>query len=178
MRNRGYLSYLSDPGYLKDLGHLRDLLLSKEIVKMTIERLSTAVKIIDVSECADLLTILLGRVRQVASKKPEEANELEMQRIVEIVKSNLLATEKDTEEREVALNILRYLPARSSIEIRLVMRLAEEENDEEMQNACVLALKYARPRDDEAWETLEEGRMSKVERVRRAVVEMLGRKEM
>jgi hypothetical protein len=93
--------------------------------------------------------------------------EAEVQRIVQ---SALPATRASDEAiRETALDILRYLPARSANEIRYALDIAENTTDMQAREACALAIRYAEPATKEALTALETGRQSQKQAVRDAV---------
>ena len=80
--------------------------------------------------------------------------EREVQQIVGCVYP-AFAGANDVIVRECALDILRYLPARSASEIEFVLQLADETTDKRVQAACAEALEYAEPETEEAWAALE-----------------------
>ncbi len=95
-----------------------------------------------------------------------------MKRIVQAVYP-AFTSEGDERVREAALDILRYLPARSVREIQLALDVAEDAGDRAVQLACALALQYAQPETPDAWNALEAGKGSRVDAVREAVEEKL-----
>src|SRR6266568_1747075 len=124
---------------------------------------------VDTAEYVDLLTILLGRILQI-QEADERGNaiESEVQVIAQVASVGLISTEND-EVREAMLDIVRYLPARSVNEIKMVLQLAEGSTDERIQRACAVALERSRPKTSDDWAVLELGEQSKVMVIRNAV---------
>jgi hypothetical protein len=90
--------------------------------------------------------------------------------------TNMLKSPKKDEVWWMARAILCVLPARSSNEIKALLHIAENLPTEEICSACAYALERALPESD-AWEILEkEGRQSKHEDIRKAVEDVLKRK--
>jgi hypothetical protein len=142
--------------------------------RIAINRLTSA-RLVSINqvERVDLLTILLGRLLQIVeAEEMGDAVEREIQQIGHFVYPGFLSG-GDDEIRDVVLDILRYLLARSVNEIRFVLQLAEDETNERVQRACASSLAAAIPRGDDAWDALSVGRGSKVEVVRSIVEERL-----
>ena len=102
--------------------------------------------------------------------------EREIQQIVHFVYPGFLSG-GDDEIRDVVLDILRYLPARSVNEIRFVLQLAEDETNERVQRACASSLSGVEPMGDDAWDALAEGKTSPVQVVREVIEERLKQKK-
>ncbi len=81
--------------------------------------------IVDEEECVELLTILLGRVLQIveAEEKGKLAED-EVQYIVQCIHPAFTSA-SDERVREAALDIVRYLPARSAREIQFVLQVGK-----------------------------------------------------
>jgi hypothetical protein len=169
-RNIDYLLYLE---YLRSPRYLRYLLFTPDLVSKALKRLPA----IDVAEYWDILTILLGRVLQI-----QEARELgnpveaELQQIKQVACTGLVSS-SNNEVCEAALDIIRYLPARSVNEIKFVLQLTEEA-DIRIQQACADALERARPNMPEVWAFLESSKnlSTRVEIVRAAIERRLQRR--
>jgi len=131
---------------------------------------------VDQDEQVDLLSILLGKVLQIveADEKGEPV-EREVEEIVQCVYPTFTATSNEL-VREAALDILRYLPARSVNEIRYALNLAEQAIDQQVWQVCAQALQYADPETEEAWQALEVGERSQKKAVREAVEERISRR--
>jgi hypothetical protein len=116
-----------------------------------------------------LLTILLGRILHI-----EEAEEMgsEVEREVQTIIQAISPTFTQGMEElvgEAALDILRYLPLRTANEISYVLDFVGKAEDEQVQAAVAQALKYAKPKTEEAKQALSVGKNSPVEAVRKAV---------
>lgn len=178
-----YLRYLRNHKILKDLSHPRDLMDTRGLIglsylgdllftrKMSEQVMTSLIagNLVDSSQFVDLFTILLGRVLQMnAAKEQGGTIERELGQLVQVVCDSFAAAGNE-EEREAALDILRYLPVRTENEVRSVLRLAERAADERVQQACAAAVAYAHPETPLAWAALEEGRHSAIKLVREAV---------
>ena len=131
---------------------------------------------IEPNEQADLLSLLLGRVLHIVEENQQgELIEREVHQIVQTT-FPVFTSASDNLIHNAALDILRYLPARSVAEITDVLSLAEEAEDEQVQQACAMALQYSNPETEEAWRTLESGRQSRIMEVRKAVEERISRR--
>jgi len=129
---------------------------------------------IGIEEQTNLLVILLGRVLQIIETKQGGRDvEREVQQIVGCVYPTFTGA-NDVIVRECALDILRYLPARSASEIEFLL---SGPTDKRVQEACAQALEYSAPETEEAWNALERGKQSQVEVVRQAVKKRLERRE-
>jgi hypothetical protein len=123
----------------------------------------------------DMLTILLGRLRQIEQiDEKGTVVEQEIQQIVHVALTEFISA-KSNEVSEAALDILRYLPIRSGNEVNYILELAEDAQDEKVQKAYALAIKFSKIERGETWTTLENGRRSNVPEVRMAVEERLQR---
>ena len=184
------LIYMRDPRYLKNLSYLRDprdirylrdprdLVLTQALTRKAISRLSPAnVTTAGYREQIDLLAILLGRELHIVEDLDEVSDEVEgeTRQIVQAMYAVFTRTKSD-EVREAALDIVRYLPARSANEIEYVLGLAKDMADARIQKACADALEFAIPKTDEAWDALALGKGSGVEAVRKAVEGRLKRR--
>ncbi|HLH62836.1 MAG TPA: hypothetical protein VKV20_14235 [Ktedonobacteraceae bacterium] len=149
-----YLKYLKYLRVLRDIGHplsirymreilysqhmqeIQAVLLTPSITEKTIQLLTFAQS----TERLDLLTILLGRVLQIREgEEVGDAVDWELQQIVRVTLSSFLSTESG-EVREIALTILRSLPTRSTKEIEMVLKVAEESDCNPIKQACATAL--------------------------------------
>ena len=120
---------------------------------------------------ADLLLVLLGCVLQVQEAETTNntvVDEQEVQHIAGIaIQCFLSATVQDVQD--AALDILRYLPARTINEIHFVVTQAEQAQDLQVRGAYCEALRYAQPEDDIAKKVLEKvGKDAQVAQVREA----------
>lgn len=130
----------------RDWRDWQNIFLTTSNAEQALQRFATA----DEAEVSDLCTILLGRLLQIQEAK-ESGQEIieEVQCIVEAAKQVLAKTSAAQEElRETLLDILRFLPARSSEEITFVQELAKNASDQQTQQAVLRALRSARPHKD------------------------------
>ena len=154
------------------LRYLRHLLLTDEVAEKIIHHLPTK----NQEEFLDLLTILLGRLLQIQeANEITEAVEREIQQIAKIAYDGLSSVH-NKEVRHAMLEILSYLPARSSTEIKFVLKLAEGTSDENIQSACAVALRRAQPETSQAKDVLQIAARSSVEIVRIAA-DLRGKKQ-
>ena len=161
--------------YLRDLRDLRYPLLTPETAKHALHLLPASDSA-DATQYIDLLTILLGRILQISeAKEMGSAIEGELQHLAQVACDRAIATGNNA-VREVALDMLRYLPARSVNEVNMVLGLAERASDERIRGACADAIRSARPETPDPWAALEAGKGSRVQVVRDAVEECLKRK--
>jgi hypothetical protein len=118
----------------------------------------------------NLFAILLGRVLHIQdSSETGEAIEKEVQHIAETV-IDCIRTEPPGEGREVALDVLRFLPARSANEITFVGHQLETAMDGEVRKAYIDALQKADPKTPDARIALEEvGKRSSQDDVREVI---------
>ena len=162
-----------------DLRDLRDLILTQDVAKKAIRKLSTIAQIsISQEEQVELLTILLGRLLQlIETEKIESVVEQEIQTLISVVYPAFTST-GDDEVDEAARDVLRYLPARSAKEIEYALQLVKgvTVTDRFTQKALVEALKYASPKDDEEWKALELGKQSSIAAVGEAVEQRLAQR--
>ena len=166
------LDYVRDSRYLRNLKSLNVLLLTSQVASRAIKLLQSN----DVAEQKDALIILLGRVLQVQESGTTNASvEQEVQKIVKST-VDLLSQRSDAECQEIILEIVRSLPARTKKEISFILYLAKTMNNVQVQNACAIALKRARPNTEEGWNAIEASRMSNIETIRLAINETLKRK--
>ena len=126
----------------------------------------------------DLLTILMGRILllQEQNKVGREV-EIEVQRLADVPLKTLATQRGDEEVRQAALDVVRYLPARTVGEISFVLQIADGTNDQGLLKACADALQHARPMDNVAWDALERGRNAAAEVVKKAVEQALKRRK-
>jgi len=193
-RNPRSLIHLRDPIYLKDtiylielielielIGlrhlrgprHLRDMqniLLTQKVA----EKAQSLIPAKDETQMVDLLLILLGRVLEIEEEgKIGQDIENEVQQIVKVALNNI-ASASSEEVHEAALDIIHYLPMRTTNEVEFVLQLAEKASDGRVQRACAEAITYA-GLNAEGKKALEAGRQSGVKAVREAVEERLRR---
>ncbi len=141
---------------------------------MALRLLGTSV---DSIERVDLLIFLMGRVLQIV-EDDREGNDVEQEgQQIARAAVGVLGAEDADDIYEAALDVLRYLPARSADEINFVLDLSRDKKDERIRSACAYALRYARPKMAAAWAALEAGRQSEVQSVRSAVEEALKRRK-
>jgi Xaa-Pro aminopeptidase len=95
------------------------------------------------------------------------------QEILRIVQAALPFAQPDPAARDIVLDIVRYLPARTEHEVTYVLELAEGTQDNDVQSACAEALSYSLPVADEAWAVLERAHSSSIDVIRKAVEERL-----
>jgi hypothetical protein len=159
---------------MRDLRDLRDLggfLFTSQIAIEVEQRLHTCVE----AEQAELLMLLLGRVLQIQENNDvDQKIEQEVQHIIQVV---LPFAQSNSEAREVVLDIVRYLPARTEQEIIFVLNLAQGTQDADIQQACGNAIRRSRPVSDAAWAILEQGRTLSVAVIREAVKERLEQRQ-
>ncbi len=130
---------------------------------------------VSIDESVDLLVILMGRVLQVqeAEEKPGVVAQ-ELEEIAQAVLAQYQTMQQD-DGKQAALDVLRYLPARAEGEVRSLLQLAEQGQDEQVAAACAQALQYADTKQVGVKKALSEGRKSS-HRAVREVVERLLRK--
>ncbi len=168
------LRYFRDLRDLKYFRYFRDLMLTQNIA----EKISMLLPSHDNLEDIDLLTILMGRILQIQEQKATgKAVETEVQRLMAVVLGYLVSGSVDTEPREAVLDVVRYLPARTANEVRFVLQTINGTADSGVHAAGAYALRIARPKDTEAWQELEQGKLSSVGEVRKAVEEALQRRK-
>jgi hypothetical protein len=163
---------------LRDLHDLRDRLLTREVAETTVKRLPPNCPVpADQSEYIELLTILLGRILHILEAgEMGDAIEAELQQIAQTAEFGFTATDNN-ESCEAILEIMRYLPARSMNEIKSVLRLAGENRDTRIQQACAVALRRSVPCTPDAWHMLESALHTKVLVISVAVKERLERRK-
>ncbi len=176
-----YLNYLRDLRglscfryfrYLSYLSYLRDLLITHNVAEKAYASLVSAEK----RQKIEALTILMGYLLQIQERKQTgDAVEMEDRQFAHAAIKELSAPDSDGEIREAALDVLRSLPARTSGEIVLVRQLAEKTHDENVRKACLLALRYAQPVDDEGWHEIEQGCTSPIQEIKEASVKVMER---
>ena len=157
---------------LRNLRNLRNLILIRE----TAEQARISLPSQNSEQDANSMIILMGRLLHVQ----EEVNttgvaiERETQEIVQKV-CEVLAVTKVDEVRKAALDVLWYLPARTSNEINSIRQLAEGTTDQDVRNGCAYSLGFANPQtqDQDAKAVLVAAQQSSVETVRRAAEEAL-----
>jgi hypothetical protein len=116
----------------------------------------------------------LGRL--LFMKETNERGLAEVQRIVEVTKQILVKAGKAEKElRESLLDILRYLPVRASDEIAFVCQQVEDIASQEVQEALLVSLSYARP-DEEALPVLQALTSSSNTQIAQTAQIALGRK--
>ncbi len=171
LRGLRYLSDLRDLRYLSDFRDLRDLsglstILLKAQITLTVENnLSTCLP----EEQGEWLMLLLGRILQIKETKDTEAKTgQEIQHIVQIV---LPFAQHGADAREVTLEIIRNLPARTEQEITFILDLAHNTPDTEIKHASVAALGISRPQSDAAWALLEQAHNTESDDVIRRAIE-------
>ena len=170
LRYLRYLRYLRDLSYLSDLSDLSDLLLTDQTITELELYLSNCIEI----EQPELLSLLLGRVLQIQeAKEMGPKMEQELQRIVQAALPFALSS---GDARDVVLDILRSLPARTEQEIAFILNLARDTQDDGIKSACAQALEYSRPASEGAWKELEQARTFSVVVVREAVEGRLRRR--
>ena len=148
----------------------------REIAKDALRTLSqVAAGKINLEVQVDYLFILLGRVLHIEeAKEGGVVIEAEIHEIVQSVYPSFTSA-SDERVRAAALDILRYLPLRTANEITYVLALAHKTTDQQVQSAIAGALVYANPQTPTDKNSLELGRKSPVEVVRKAVEERLAR---
>lgn len=161
--------------YLRGLLDLRDLLFINEIAQISLRRITHELPDLQI----DLLLILLGRILQIGEDSvdtsAEQKVQQEIRQIIQTITPYFTSTTDDV--RDAALDILRYLLARSGDEIRFVIEGAEQAKDEQVRDAYCYALRYARPLGKSERNTLERmGKGSQVKAVREATEGALSRR--
>jgi hypothetical protein len=165
-----YQSYLSYWGYLKDvvisndsttrsdvryarcLRQLCTVLFTEPTRREAERRLPTCVE----AERIELLLILLGRILSIREdEKRDQKTEQEIRHIVQVIWPFVSA---GCEERELLLDMLRFLPACTEQEIVYMLDLAKNTQDDEIQKACAYAIRSCKPATNEAWALLEQAR--------------------
>jgi hypothetical protein len=174
MNNLRDLSYLRDLKHLKyvinlretiDLRDLRDLLLTEKVRIEAEQRLSTC----SFPEQVELLTLLLGRVLYIHDSDEEGIKSVE--EIKRILRTALPFIQAEKDAREVVLDIVRCLPARTEQEVVYILDLAQSTQDEDLKEAYLEALRYSSPVTDGAWAALEKGGMASDPAIREVVRE-------
>ena len=170
LRDLRDLRNLGNLGNLRYLRYLRYLIFTQDVTAEAMNRLTA---ITNQSEQVDLLSILLGRILQIAEANEKgESVEREVRQVVQYVYPTFTAS-SDPLVSDAALDILRYLPVRSANESRYVLSLVEQASEQQIWQACALALQYADPETEEAWRALEAGKRSSKKAVREAVEERI-----
>jgi glutamine synthetase len=130
--------------------------------------------VVSVDESIDLLAILMGRVLrlQEAQEKPADVA-LELEEIVQVALARYQTARQDDMVMQAALDVLRYLPARTENEVRFLLQCAEQGQDEQVVMACMIALQYADTKQAGVKKALSEGRRSSHRAVREVVARLL-----
>lgn len=176
-----YKSYMSYWDYLKDMDDSNDTTVGSdvryvrclrqfctifftELIRREAERrLPTCVE----AERRELLTVLLGRIFSIREDgKRDQSTQQEVQHIVEVVLPFALA---GSEEKEVLLDMIRFLPACTEQEIVYVLDLARMTQDDEIQKACAYTVRSCKPKTNEAWTLLAQARTLSIPVIREAV---------
>ena len=125
---------------------------------------------IERSQNADLLMILMGRMLQV-QEEDEMGKEIEeeVQQLAIVALTYLKQGSGDGEVIDAAFDVVQSLPARTASEIQFVWRVVDETADSRVHVACAVALRSAKPKNEEARRELEKGKASSVGEVRDAV---------
>lgn len=103
--------------------------------------------------------------------------ESEVQELTSTALTCLTIESVDTEAREAALDVVRYLPMRTENEVQFVWKIVNGTVESSIHNACAYALGRAKPKDDGAWEALRLGETSQVREIREAVASVLRRRK-
>jgi hypothetical protein len=115
----------------------------------------------------ELLMILLGRILHIQEdEQRDQKTEQEVQHIVQVA---LPFAPAGGEEKEVLLDMLRFLPTRTEQEIVYVLNLAKNTQDDDMQKACAYAVRSCKPATNAAWTQLEQARTSSIPAICEAV---------
>lgn len=115
----------------------------------------------------------MGRVLRIQEVEEKPGNAInELQEIARVAMGSYQIA-RDDEAREAALDVLRYLPARSESEAALLLSLAEDAPDERERKAILEAAQRGNLKDDGVRKTLQTGGQSKHKTVRDTVEQLL-----
>lgn len=155
----------------KSIKILRDLLLNPNIAeKVRTDLLSQS----DSAFITDQLTILMGRVLQVQETgEAGQQTDEEVQRFAAVALNYLVRKDVNAGAHEVALDILRSLPACTAHDIRSLWQIIQGTTETRIITACLQALSSDIPKEDNAWMEIEQGKISPVEQVREVVKAIL-----
>lgn len=118
--------------------------------------------------------MIRGRILYIQIKKQHGSEVVEeIQQLAHAALGELA----DEDVREAALDVLRALPARTSVEVALIQQLVANAQDQQIHDACATALERAQPLDEAAWDAIaQQSTASPALAVRKAAEAVLERR--
>ncbi|MGH2506128.1 MAG: NACHT domain-containing protein [Ktedonobacteraceae bacterium] len=155
---------------LRYLSNIIEFLIRQDIAEKACKLLSITGK----ASKIDLLMMIRGRILYIQIKKQHGSEVVEeIQQLAHAALGELA----DEDVREAALDVLRALPARTSVEVALIQQLVANAQDQQIHDACATALERAQPLDEAAWDAIaQQSTASPALAVRKAAEAVLERR--